>query len=80
MRLIRAKLKGKPANLKEPEPDARQGEVVDLMERLRRSLGGKAVSKPSRTADRREAAAAPAPAKARSRAKSPARRKVRRVA
>ena len=41
MRLIRAKLKGKPADLKEPEPDARQGEVVDLMERLRQSLGGR---------------------------------------
>ena len=40
MRLIRAKLKGKPVDLKEPEPDARQGEVVDLMERLRQSLQG----------------------------------------
>ena len=79
MRLIRAKIKGKPVDLKEPEPDARQGEVVDLMERLRQSLGGKAASKPSRTADRREAAP-PARAKAKSRAKSSARRKVRRVA
>ena len=81
MRLIRAKLKGKPVDLKEPEPDARQGQVVDLMERLRQSLGGKAASKPSRTADRREAAAPPrARAKAQGRAKSSARRKVRRVA
>ena len=79
MRLIRAKLKGKPVDLKEPEPDARQGEVVDLMERLRQSLGGKAASKPSRTAALRQAAP-PARARAKSRAKSSARRKVRRVA
>jgi len=79
MRLIRAKLKGKPVDLKEPEPDARQGEVVDLMERLRQSLGGKAASKPSRTAALREAAP-PARAMAKSRARSSPRRKVRRVA
>ena len=80
MRLIRAKLKGKPVDLKEPEPDARQGEVVDLMERLRQSLGGRPASKPSRTAARREAAAPPARAKAKKGTKASPRRKVRRVA
>jgi DNA end-binding protein Ku len=55
MHLIRAKLKGKPVDLKEPAPDARQGEVVDLMERLRRSLGGRATSKAARPAARRAA-------------------------
>ena len=80
MRLIRAKLKGKPVDLKEPAPDARQGEVVDLMERLRQSLGGRAASKPSRTAARREAAAPRAQAHAKKRPKPSARRKVRRVA
>jgi DNA end-binding protein Ku len=80
MRLIRAKLKGKAVNLKEPEPDARQGEVVDLMERLRQSLGGKAASKSSRTADRREAAPPGARAKAKKGTKASARRKIRRVA
>jgi DNA end-binding protein Ku len=80
MRLIRAKLKGKPADLKEPEPDKRQGEVVDLMERLRQSLGGRASSRPSRAAARREAPAPRAQPKAKRRAKPSARRKVRRVA
>ncbi len=42
MRLIRAKLKGKKPTLKEEEPDERQAEVVDLMERLQQSLGGRA--------------------------------------
>ena len=78
MRLIRAKLKGKPADLKEAEPDARHGEVVDLMERLRQSLGGRAGSKGSRGAARRAAPASRARAKGG--AKSAARRKVRRVA
>jgi DNA end-binding protein Ku len=43
MRVIKAKLKGKPARL-EAEPEPRETQVVDLMERLRRSLeqaGGK---------------------------------------
>ena len=48
MRLIRAKVKGKEVHLKEAEPDARQAEVVDLMERLRQSLGQ--AKKPARKA------------------------------
>ena len=37
MRVIKGKLKGKPVTLTAPE-EPRQAEVVDLMERLRRSL------------------------------------------
>ena len=78
MRVIRAKLKGKEADLKEPEPDERQGEVVDLMERLRRSLGGRASAKASRTgASRGRSARSKAGAKS---SKSSGRRKVRRAA
>jgi DNA end-binding protein Ku len=39
MRVIRAKVKGRAPDLKAEEPDARQAEVVDLMERLQKSLG-----------------------------------------
>jgi DNA end-binding protein Ku len=39
MRIIKARLKGKPAKLK-AEEEPRQAEVVDLMERLRQSLEG----------------------------------------
>jgi DNA end-binding protein Ku len=39
MKIIKAKLKGKKADLKET-PEPRQAEVVDLMERLRQSLQG----------------------------------------
>src|SRR5258707_2885537 len=39
MRIIKAKMKGKEAKL-EPTTEPRQAEVVDLMERLRRSLEG----------------------------------------
>lgn len=38
MRIIEAKVKGQPAKLEAPE-ETMQGEVVDLMERLRQSLG-----------------------------------------
>jgi DNA end-binding protein Ku len=44
MRIIRAKAKGKKVTLEAPE-EPRQAEVVDLMERLRRSLAGKASGK-----------------------------------
>src|SRR5262245_4042729 len=77
MRVIRAKLKGKPVDLKEPAPDARQGEVVDLMERLRQSLGGR-TAKTGRPAE-----GAPARAGARAASKRPKslpRRRARRVA
>jgi DNA end-binding protein Ku len=40
-RVIRAKLKGTVPRLREEPPDARQGKVVDLMERLQQSLAGK---------------------------------------
>jgi DNA end-binding protein Ku len=46
MRIIKAKMKGKEAKL-EAATEPRQAEVVDLMERLRRSLEG-ASAKPSR--------------------------------
>jgi DNA end-binding protein Ku len=77
MRVIRAKLKGKEADLKEPEPDARQGEVVDLMERLRRSLGGGRATKATRGAARSGRSAR---SRSKTGAKSSPRRKVRRAA
>jgi DNA end-binding protein Ku len=53
MKVIRGKLKGKPVAL-EPTGEPRQAEVVDLMERLRRSLeqsGGKSrMARPKRAA------------------------------
>jgi len=77
MRVIRAKLKGKTADLKEPEPDERQGEVVDLMERLRRSLGGRGAAKATRGAARSGRSAR---SRSKAGAKSSARRKARRAA
>ena len=69
MRVIRAKLKGQKPTLKEEAPDERQAGVVDLMERLRQSLG----AKPARSgpAAPRKAQARAAGGKAR--AKKPAR-------
>jgi DNA end-binding protein Ku len=66
MRIIRAKVEGAEPELESPQ-EPRQAEVVDLMERLRRSLG---------QAGRR---AAPAP-KARRRTKKPARRRAKHAA
>jgi non-homologous end joining protein Ku len=40
MRVIKAKIKGKPADLVSEEP-ARDAKVVDLMERLRKSLASR---------------------------------------
>ena len=61
MRIIKAKVKGKKVDL-EPAAEPRQAEVVDLMERLRRSLeqgGGKARAaedaRPARRSARQEA-------------------------
>jgi DNA end-binding protein Ku len=60
-KIIQAKLKGKEADL-EPVSEPRQAEVVDLMERLRRSLeqaggGGRSAAKrPRKTAGRKTAA------------------------
>jgi DNA end-binding protein Ku len=45
MRIIQGKLKGKEVAL-EPAAEARQADVVDLMERLRRSLEGRSGVKP----------------------------------
>ena len=45
LKIIKAKLKGKEVHL-EAAAESRQAEVVDLMERLRRSLEGKGVVKP----------------------------------
>src|SRR5436309_1155933 len=58
MRVLQAKVKGKKADI-EPEEEPRQAEVVDLMERLRRSLaqGGRA-SKPRAAKARRPSPAA----------------------
>ena len=56
MRIINGKMKGKKVQLEAPE-EPRQAEVVDLMERLRRSLeqsGGKRTS--AKTAKSRSAA------------------------
>lgn len=81
MKLIRAKLKGKEVHLEAAEPDQRQGEVVDLMERLRESLGGRAGAKSARGSKRAAAPAkASAPASGKTRAKTAGKKKVRRVA
>jgi DNA end-binding protein Ku len=53
LKVINARIKGQRPKLP-PAEDAPQGEVIDLMERLRRSLesGGKGASKAGRTAKR----------------------------
>jgi len=63
MRIIKGKVKGKKVTL-EPEETPRKGEVVDLMERLRRSLdqagsktGGKAKPAKARAAKKKKRAA-----------------------
>jgi DNA end-binding protein Ku len=85
MRLIRAKLKGKEAHLKEEPADPRHAKVVDLMERLQASLGtagGKAAgSRRGRAAAARGRLAKST--RSRNKSRSPRRagtRKVRRVA
>jgi len=58
LRVIQAKVKGKKADI-EPEEEPRQAEVVDLMERLRRSLAqGGGAAKPRAATARRPARAA----------------------
>jgi DNA end-binding protein Ku len=56
MRVIQAKVKGKPVEL-EAAAEPREAEVVDLMERLRRSLaqsgGGKATRRATKTASKK---------------------------
>jgi DNA end-binding protein Ku len=58
MRVIRAKVKGRTPDLKAEEPDARQAEVVDLMERLQQSLGQR--GRPGRSAPASRRAGGPA--------------------
>jgi DNA end-binding protein Ku len=66
LRIIKARVKGKPVAL-EPSEEPRQAEVVDLMERLRRSLeqsgtGRSARGGPGRSKTRKSPAAASKPA------------------
>jgi DNA end-binding protein Ku len=76
MRIIKAKIKGKTVDL-EPKAEPRQAEVIDLMERLRRSLeqGGRKAS--SRTA--KASSAKPAPRTPRTKA-TPSRVRKKRAA
>jgi DNA end-binding protein Ku len=56
-RLIRAKLKGREADLKEAGAAAPAANVVDLMERLKQSLAGsKAAKSPRKARGRRQVA------------------------
>ena len=57
MKVIRAKMKGKPAKLEAPE-ERQSAEVVDLMERLRRSLQSGGGAKSSTRARSKKATAA----------------------
>jgi len=58
MRIIKAKMKGKKVELEEPEPEARDAGVIDLMSRLRESLEqGKAKKQGSVRAAKKTAAA-----------------------
>jgi DNA end-binding protein Ku len=70
MRIIKAKTKGKQVKL-EPTSEPRQAEVVDLMERLRRSLEGSG-AKSSRSAAKAKRPGATKKAATRKRAKSAA--------
>ena len=63
MRVIQAKMKGKTAHL-EPSAEPREAKVVDLMERLRQSLGQAGSARPRKTPARRQKP----PAKRRTRA------------
>ena len=56
MKIIKAKMKGKEARLDVPE-EPQQAEVVDLMERLRRSLQGAGKAAPKKPARARKTAA-----------------------
>ncbi|HMD35115.1 MAG TPA: Ku protein [Vicinamibacterales bacterium] len=53
MRIIKGKVKGKDVTLERPS-EPRQGEVVDLMERLRKSLAASEGRKPRKQASRSE--------------------------
>jgi DNA end-binding protein Ku len=64
MRVIKAKLKGRKPDLEAPE-EPQQAEVVDLMERLRRSLQARGTG--SKATDRRKKKKAPKRAASRKR-------------
>ena len=57
MRVIQAKMKGKTAHL-EPSAEPREAKVVDLMERLRQSLGQTSSARPRKARSRRPKPAA----------------------
>ena len=80
LRIIQGKVKGKEVEL-EPTSEAPRAEVIDLMERLRRSLesGGRKVSGRSSRQERSRTAAADKPAARRTR-NSTARKRSRRAA
>jgi DNA end-binding protein Ku len=67
MRIIKAKTKGKTVALK-PEEEPRQAEVVDLMERLRRSLANAGTSKAGSSSSRKKSSGKAAPRKRSTRA------------
>ena len=85
LRIIQGKVKGKDVEL-EPTTEPPRAEVVDLMERLRRSLEqsghATALGQAPATGEAAAAKAAPGPARAQSRArkKPPARKRSRRAA
>jgi DNA end-binding protein Ku len=70
MKIIKAKVKGRKPDLK-AEPEPRQAEVVDLMERLRQSLQGAPSTRSARSgqAAKKKAAAKASAPKVRSKAK-----------
>ena len=55
MKIIKGKLKGRAPRL-EAEPEPQQAEIVDLMERLRKSLQAAGTRKPTRPRARKSAA------------------------
>ena len=77
MRIIKGKVKGKKVAL-EPTTEAPRAEVVDLMERLRRSLEASGTRQRSAGRERRSAAAEKRPAKGTR--KAAARKRSRRAA
>jgi len=81
MKVIRAKMKGREAKLEAPE-EKQSAEVVDLMERLRRSLEGGKTKTPAKTAARKAPRTTAADRKARtaSKAHKPGRGKKKRAA
>ena len=67
MKIIKAKMKGKKVKLEEPEGEARDSDVLDLMSRLRASLAEGSSKKGAVRAKQKTVAAARKPAKAKKR-------------